>query len=138
MRVSLLGELEGFHDDGSAVVISGAKQRILLAMLALSPGRVIPTDVLAEAIWGEDPPPAVRNGLQGLVSKLRRAFGSTHLLVMRAGGYVLEVPSAAVDAYRFEQLVAQGRAAVANRDMAAAVSLLTDGEALWRGDALAD
>ena len=118
MRISLLGELEVFDDNGSAVVITGAKQRILLAVLALSPGRVVPTDVLAEAIWGEDPPPAVRNGLQGLVSKLRRVVGSADVVVMRAGGYVLDVPSEDVDVVRFEQLVAQGRAAVATGDLA--------------------
>src|SRR3954447_12801376 len=99
MRVSLLGELEVFDDDGSTITITGTKQRILLTMLALNPGRVVPTDVLAEAIWGEDPPPAVRNGLQGLVSKLRRALGTTDVLVMRAGGYVLDILADAVDAF---------------------------------------
>src|SRR5688572_30852042 len=120
MRISLLGELEVFDDDGAAVAITGAKQRILLAVLALSPGRVVPTDVLADAIWGDDPPPAVRNGLQGLVSKLRRALGSADAVVMRSGGYVLDIPPEGVDAHRFEQLVAQGRAAAAAGDVAAA------------------
>jgi predicted ATPase/DNA-binding SARP family transcriptional activator len=138
MRISLLGELEVSDDDGSPVVVTGTKQRILLAMLALSPGRVVPTDVLAEAIWGEDPPPAVRNGLQGLVSKLRRAVGSTVAIVRRAGGYALEVRVEAVDAFRFEQLVAEGRAAATDGDPAAASSLLAEADALWRGDALAD
>jgi predicted ATPase/DNA-binding SARP family transcriptional activator len=138
MRVSLLGELEVFDDAGAPVVITGAKQRILLAVLASSPGRVVPTDVLAEAIWGADPPPAVRNGLQGLVSKVRRLVGSTDVIVMRAGGYVLDVASEDVDAHRFEQLVAQGRAAVSAGDLAVAVDVLAEGEALWRGDALAD
>ena len=113
MRISLLGELEVFDDAGAAVVITGAKQRILLAALALTPGRVVPTDVLAEAIWGEDPPPAVRNGLQGLVSKLRRGLGATDVVVMRSGGYVLDVPADAVDAVRFEQLA---RKAISEND----------------------
>ena len=55
------------------VIVTGAKQRALLAMLALHPGQMVPADQLVEALWGENPPPAVRNGLQGLVSKLRRA-----------------------------------------------------------------
>ncbi|HEU4840149.1 MAG TPA: BTAD domain-containing putative transcriptional regulator, partial [Ilumatobacteraceae bacterium] len=138
MRISLLGELEVFDDDGAAVAITGAKQRILLAVLALSPGRVVPTDVLAEAIWGADPPPAVRNGLQGLVSKVRRVLGSTDVLALRAGGYALDVPPEDVDVHRFEQLVAQGRAAATAGDAAVAADLLADAEALWRGDALAD
>ena len=69
----------------------------------------MPADQLVEGCGATHPPPAVRNGLQGLVSKLRRALGSPRLLVMRAGGYVLDVARDAVDVHRFEQLVAQGR-----------------------------
>ena len=138
MRISLLGELEVFDDDGRAVVITGAKQRALLAMLALHPGQMVPADQLVEGLWGEHPPPAVRNGLQGLVSKLRRALGSPGLLVMRGGGYVLDVAPDAVDVHRFEQLVAQGRAAAADGDLARAVALLGEADALWRGEALAE
>ena len=76
MRISLLGELEVFDDDDRPVIITGAKQRALLAMLALHAGQMVPADQLVEGLWGENPPPAVRNGLQGLVSKLRRLLGS--------------------------------------------------------------
>ena len=79
MRISLLGELEVFDNDDRPVIVTGAKQRALLAMLALHPGQMVPADQLVEALWGEDPPPAVRNGLQGLVSKLRRLLGSAGL-----------------------------------------------------------
>src|SRR5215213_5986260 len=113
MLISLLGELEVFNDEGRAVVITGAKQRALLAMLALHPGQMVPADRLVAALWGESPPPAVRNGLQGLVSKLRRALGSAGLVVMRGGGYALDVPAEAVDLHRCEQLVGAARAAAA-------------------------
>src|SRR5215218_7875496 len=101
MLISLLGELEVFDDEGRAVVITGGKQRALLAMLALHPGQMVPADRLVESLWGGSPPPAVRNGLQGLVSKLRRALGSTGLVVMRSGGYVLDIPPDAVDVHHF-------------------------------------
>ena len=119
MLISLLGELEVLDDDGRPVAITGAKQRVLLAMLALHAGQMVPADQLVEALWGEDPPPAVRNGVQGLVSKLRRLLGPAFPIVMRGGGYAIDVPADAVDAHRFEQLVAQGRAARASGDLAA-------------------
>ena len=84
----------------------------LLAVLALHAGRPVPTDQLVDALWGDDPPPAVRNGLQGLTSKLRRALGSAEAVTMRGGGYALEVTPDAIDVHRYERLVAEARAAV--------------------------
>jgi predicted ATPase/DNA-binding SARP family transcriptional activator len=138
MRVGLLGELEVLGDDDAGVVVTGAKQRALLAVLALHAGRPVAADVLVELLWGEDPPPAVRNGLQGLVSKLRRALGSTDLVAMRGGGYVLEVPTEAVDVHRYERLVAEGRVAAEADEPARAATLLAEAESLWRGDALGE
>ena len=135
--MGLLGELEVVKDDGRDVVVNGAKQRALLAILALRVGRPVPTDQLVEALWGEDPPAAVRNGLQGLVSKLRRALGAPDLVAMRGGGYALELPPDAVDVARYERLVAEGRGAAAD-DPARAAQILAEADALWRGDALAE
>ena len=137
MHIGLLGGLEVVDDDGHDVDVAGAKQRALLAVLALHAGRVVPTEQLVDALWGEDPPTAVRNGLQGLASKLRRTLGSADRVAMRGGGYVLEVPGEAIDVHRFEGLVAEGRAAVAD-DPDRAVRLLAEADALWRGDPLAD
>ncbi len=138
MRVLLLGGLEVRDDEGNDAVVAGPKLRALLAMLALQAGRVVPTDQIVDALWGEDPPAAVRNGLQGLASKLRRTLGSTDLVVMRGGGYVLELPVDAIDVFCHEQLVASARAAVTAGDLDQAAALLVDANALWRGDPLAD
>ncbi|MEY2569807.1 MAG: hypothetical protein QOE63_157, partial [Acidimicrobiaceae bacterium] len=138
MRVGLLGELEVLDHEARDVVIAGAKLRGLLAVLALHVGRVVPAEQLIDALWGEDPPAAVRNGLQGLASKLRRALGSADLIAMRGDGYALELPVEAIDVQRFEQLVAAGRAAVADGDLDHAVAVLAEADSLWRGDPLAD
>ncbi len=138
MDVALLGELEVRDGGQHPVVITGAKLRALLAVLALHAGRAVPAEQLVDALWGADPPAAVRNGLQGLVSKLRRALGSAELVGMRGGGYALEVAPDAVDVHRFERRVADGRAAAAAGSPERAVELLTAAEALWRGDALAE
>jgi predicted ATPase/DNA-binding SARP family transcriptional activator len=138
MRVGLLGGLEVLDDHERDVVVAGAKLRALLAVLALHAGRVVPTEQLVDALWGEDPPAGVRNGLQGLASKLRRTLGSAELVTMRGGGYALELPAEAIDVHRHEQLVAAGQTAAADGDLHGAVALLAEADSLWRGDPLAD
>ena len=138
MRVGLLGGLEVLDADEQNVTIAGAKLRALVAVLALHAGRVVPAEQIVDALWGENPPAAVRNGLQGLASKLRRALGSADLVAMRGGGYALELPPEAVDVYRYEQLVAAGQAATAEGDPRRAVALFAEADSLWRGDPLAD
>lgn len=138
MHIGLLGELEVLDDEGNEVAVAGAKLRALLAVLALHVGRVVSAEHLVEALWGEDPPLAVRNGLQGLVSKLRRALGSSDLVVMRGDGYALDLPPEAIDVGQFERSAAEGRAMVAAGEPGRAVDQLAEAEALWRGDPLAD
>src|SRR4029077_9616388 len=90
-------------------------------------------EVLVEDLWGDDPPAAARNGLQGLASKLRRALGSADLIVMRGDGYALHRPPEATDIGQFEQRVAEGRAMAAIGELEAAVDRLADADALWGG-----
>src|SRR6478672_10942536 len=53
--VRLLGPVDVVRD-GQPVTIGAAKQRMILAMLALRPGQVLSSDLLVDAIWGERPP----------------------------------------------------------------------------------
>src|SRR4051794_4526057 len=115
--------------------------RTLLARLAMNPGRVVSVDALTDALWGEDLPGDAANALQIRVSKLRRALVAAGIpadvLVTRAPGYQLAVDADAVDAHRFERLLARARAC-ANADAPTALALLDEALALWRGPALAD
>ena len=138
VRVLLLGGLEVHDEEGNDVVVAGPKLRSLLAMLALQVGRVVPTDQIVDALWGQDPPAGVRNSVQGLASKLRRTLGSTDLVVMRGGGYALELPVDAIDVFRLEKLVASAREAATAGDFELAATLFVDADRLWRGDPLAD
>jgi predicted ATPase/DNA-binding SARP family transcriptional activator len=138
MRIGLLGEIQVLDDDGRDIVVTGTKLRALLVMLALQCGRAVPADQLVDGLWGPESSSAARNGLQGLVSKLRRALGSANLVATRGGGYALEVPAAAVDLHQFEQLVEAGRASAASGDLVGAIEVLADAESLWRGGALAE
>ena len=67
---------------------------------------------------------------------MRRKTLGVDVLATRAQGYVLRVDEGQLDAWRFEQLVAQGREAQAAGDPARAATLLR--RALAGADALAD
>src|SRR5205814_7791539 len=105
--------------------------RALLIALALEPGRVVSKATLIDWIWGEQPPADTANALQRLVSRLRKALPEG-LIEGQPGGYRLMVEPDAVDAVRFERLVARARDAEGPRR----VQLLRDALALWRGAAM--
>jgi DNA-binding SARP family transcriptional activator len=112
--------------------VGGGRLRALLARLALDAGRPVTTGALVDAVWDTDLPADQAHSLQSLVSRLRRALGDGGLVAQAPGGYTL---FAEIDADRFEQLAAEGRAAA---DPERAARLLREALALWRGPALAD
>jgi WD40 repeat protein/class 3 adenylate cyclase/DNA-binding winged helix-turn-helix (wHTH) protein len=114
--------------------IGGPKERAALAALAAWAGRVLSTEQLTEALWGDNPPRSSGKVLQNLVLRLRRTLGPD-VIATRSGGYELRASPEAVDARRFERLVAEGRAGFANRD-AAGVEALSAALALWRSNPL--
>ncbi|WP_062984638.1 BTAD domain-containing putative transcriptional regulator [Nocardia anaemiae] len=130
MRVLLLGPFEVRDDEDRPLRIAGVRVRALLARLAMEPGRVVPVDALADAIWDGHPPDNGANALQALVSRVRRAVGSARVEGL-AAGYRLVIEPVDVDVVRFERLAAAGRE---SDDLAA----LREAEALWRGPALTE
>jgi predicted ATPase/DNA-binding SARP family transcriptional activator len=132
----VLGPLEVVTRDGQRIEVGGAKSRLVLVLLLLRPGGVVPTDVLIDALWGDDAPRTAANALQGLVSKLRRALGSAvdgPRIVTHPNGYSLEVEPTDVDAHRFLQQVASGRARLLAGDAAGASEELREALRSWRG-----
>lgn len=76
MELNLLGPFE-LRADGVPLVVRGRGERALLALLALSAGRVVAATTLIEALWAVDELPADPvNALQLRVSKLRRSIGA--------------------------------------------------------------
>jgi DNA-binding SARP family transcriptional activator len=132
----ILGPLE-VAANGRAVPLGGTKQRAVLAVLLLHRNAVVPTDRLVEDLWGAEAPAAAAKTVQVHVSRLRKALGSG-ALETRAGGYALNVDSASVDLFRFEELTKEGRRRLAAGDPAAARAAFGDALALWRGPPLAD
>ncbi|MDP9792237.1 putative ATPase/DNA-binding SARP family transcriptional activator [Catenuloplanes nepalensis] len=137
MRVGILGPLE-VAADGVAVEVAGGRLRALLIRLALEPGRAVSVATLADALWAEEAPGDPVGAIQQLVSRLRRALPDGAVLRSTPAGYVLELPADAVDAVRFERLVAEGRQALRAGRPAEAGAVLCDALRLWRGAALAD
>ena len=128
----ILGPIEVLLD-GRPVELGGQRQKALLAALLVHHGQVVSTDRLVDLVWGENAPKTATTSLQNAVSQLRRALGAD-VLETRTPGYVLAVEPDAIDAVRFEALVAQARTLPA----AERAALLRTALELWRGTALAD
>ena len=99
--------------DGRQIALGGGKPRALLAMLALDAGSTVSTERLIDGLWGERPPATATKLVQVYVSQLRKALaagGDGAEIVTRGRGYELRVGPDAVDAGRFERLVAGGAA----------------------------
>ncbi|HYP48909.1 MAG TPA: alpha/beta fold hydrolase [Thermoleophilaceae bacterium] len=136
MEVRLLGPVDARVGDAS-LKLGGAKQRALLARMALDPGRTVPAERLVDDIWGERGPESAAKMVQVYVSQLRKVLPAD-VLVTRAPGYTLDIAPDDVDAHRFSRLRVDGSAALAADDPAAARSLLGEALSLWHGEALAD
>ena len=132
VRVSLLGPLEVQAEAGE-VTLGAAKERSLVAALALSPGVVLSPDSLVAALWGEAPPVSARKTLQTYVSNVRRTLGAD-LVGTDPAGYVLRVAPDDVDVTRFRSLVREGEDALRCGAAARGREVLAEAISLWRGD----
>jgi predicted ATPase len=139
--VRLLGPVEASGRNGPAA-LGGAKQRLVLVMLALAEGRVVPADRLVDAVWGDRAPERGRRTLQVYVSTLRRALSDAGFegdtLVRDGPGYRLALPSETLDHVEFVMRLAAGRRFLEGGDATAARENLQGALDLWRGPALGD
>jgi DNA-binding SARP family transcriptional activator/pimeloyl-ACP methyl ester carboxylesterase len=135
VQVNLLGPIEIEADDGHSILLSAAKERSLVAALALAGGATMSTDSLISALWGEQPPTAARKTLQTYVWNLRRAVGTEHV-VTEPAGYRLCISRADVDVHQFRALVRQGDAALTEGRFEEARDALRAAMTLWRGELL--
>jgi predicted ATPase/DNA-binding SARP family transcriptional activator len=132
LRICLLGAIRADRD-GTAVEIGARRQRAILAALALTPGRVVSTAELVDALWGEDAPEGAAGTLQSYVSRLRAAVGSA-AIVHEHAGYRLAV-DADTDVAEVEQLAREAHALLAT-EPARAAALLDRALQQWRGEPL--
>ena len=132
--VELLGPLR-VTMAGREVEIHAPKERALLSLLALSPGRTLQTQDLVTGLWGDDPPGSARKALQTYVSALRRRL-SADVIKTNGDGYRLAIDPEAVDVTVFERLARESRSASSRGDHQTAVTSLLEARRLWRGEPL--
>src|ERR1035441_3634298 len=107
MEVRLFGALEAVAA-GVPVPVRGAKQRALLALLALQRGQPVSSDRLIDVPWGDGQAANPANALQAQTAQRPRPLGPAAILTTEAG-YALAAGPGEVDVVRFEQLVAMGQ-----------------------------
>ncbi|XRQ10805.1 BTAD domain-containing putative transcriptional regulator [Actinomadura welshii] len=141
----LFGPLEVADGSGRVLDLGTRKQRALLAMLALEPGRVVSLDRLIDELWAGEPPARATRTLQAYIAHLRRALEPERaprtppaVLLTRDPGYRLAVPPERIDLWRFTAGADEGRAAIARGAHAEAVEILDGALGLWRGDPLGE
>ncbi|SER15051.1 DNA-binding transcriptional activator of the SARP family [Lentzea xinjiangensis] len=134
VEIALLGEV-GVRIDGHPVEVGPARQRCVLAALAVDVARTVPVPRLVERVWGAAPPPRARATLHSYLSRLRRAFAGTDAVqvVSRPNGYALVTDKSTVDLMRFRALRDEARGHTDDRVVA---RVLTEAARLWRGEPL--
>src|SRR5690242_14182590 len=92
-RLRLLGPVQLWAGDRQ-VDLGPARQRTVLAALAVDVGTPVSLDTLIGRVWDDDPPAGVRSGLYSYLTRIRRALAQVEPrpgLHLRSGGYVLEL-----------------------------------------------
>jgi DNA-binding SARP family transcriptional activator/tetratricopeptide (TPR) repeat protein len=140
MEFQLLGPVE--IRVGSQVVDLGSpRQRQVLVALAVDAGRPVPAEVLVDRVWGDAAPSRVRHALHVYVTRIRHMLerigrdGVPVKLLLRSGGYLLDIDPDRVDVRRFRRLVEQARDQSRPDEQRAA--LLREALDLWQGTPLA-
>jgi DNA-binding SARP family transcriptional activator/WD40 repeat protein len=136
MEFRVLGSIEVVENGGPPIALGGPKQRAVLAHLLLRANHLVPTEVLIDEVWGEEPPETVRNALQSYASHLRKALGGGRVEGSRAG-YLLRAEPSEFDAVRFQSLLRDARRLLPI-DAKAAVGAFDHALDLWRGPAFGD
>lgn len=141
MDFKVLGPIQ-VVEDGQTVDLGPLKQRAVLAFLLMNAGRVVTTDQVLDAVWGEDSS-GKENALWVTISRLRSALNTDQdaagdqIIVTRDHGYALDIDPNTIDAHRFEQDVASVRESI-NLSSTQTIEDLRAALSLWLGDAYAD
>ncbi|WP_158702093.1 BTAD domain-containing putative transcriptional regulator [Kitasatospora sp. MMS16-BH015] len=122
------------------VVVTGDRQRNLLATLLVHGGATVPFDALADAVWDGQPPCGARSALHTCLARLRRQLGpaAAARIVHQAPGYRFELLPGELDLHQVDDAAASGRRAAARGEEEQAYALLTEAAALCAGAPLAD
>lgn len=139
IELRILGSVEAVVD-GRSVSLGTAKQRCLLAMLALDAPRPVHIERLIDLLWGDAPSQGARSTVRAYVSRLRAALAGCPGIALTTVGpcYRLDVSPDQVDVHLFRRLVADAADAVATGSDRRGTVLFRQALALWRGRPLDD
>ncbi|WP_069773465.1 BTAD domain-containing putative transcriptional regulator [Streptomyces sp. LUP30] len=135
LEVRLLGPVEVWAGDRRAP-LGGVRPLAVLSALVVHLGQVLSTERLVDFVWDEQAPATAAALVATHVSAVRRALarvGGAEAIRTRPPGYLAELDPSQVDARRFEQLLAAGRASAAGGRPDEAADLLASALGLWRG-----
>jgi DNA-binding SARP family transcriptional activator/tetratricopeptide (TPR) repeat protein len=136
LEFGVLGPLEVL-EAGRRLQLGAAKERALLVLLLLEPGKVVLADRLIDELWGQTMPKSALASLRALVSRLRGRLGAQTLLT-RGEGFALDIEPDQVDVVRFYSLAEGGREELEAGDAQSAAATLRDALGLWRGAPFSD
>nr|WP_238355024.1 BTAD domain-containing putative transcriptional regulator [Kribbella sandramycini] len=100
----------------------------MVTILALSANRPVPVDVIADRLWGEEPPRHIKETLHTYIARVRRLLGDD-AVETRSAGYQLRIDPDRVDAARLADLVRQAQQETGD---AVKRTLLETAAKLWR------
>src|SRR5215216_3315308 len=130
LEITLTGQLAAEADGNraDATHLPGRQASVVFAYLVTERDRPVPTEELAEAVWGGTLPPTWRPALRGVVSKVRDfldllGLPAADTLTSSAGCYRLVLPTdTAVDVELAEGQAEQARQALAAGRLAEALA----------------
>lgn len=136
MWISILGPLEVVGSQGP-VTFTARRQQIVLAITLWNANRVVPMEVLIDAVWGEDPPATARSQVHISVSGIRKrlARSGLHELVSTCPpGYRTWIREGELDLHEFDGHVTRARAQVVAGRLEEAAESFEQALRLWRGE----
>ncbi|MFJ1699656.1 BTAD domain-containing putative transcriptional regulator [Streptomyces sp. NPDC088252] len=138
MRFGLLGPLTVHDEHGTDRTPGSLKARTLLAVLLLTPNRVVSHDRLETVLWGARPPATARASLHNHLSRLRRALGEEARVQAPRHGILLHVGEGELDVDVFTRRVEAARVSRLESDWDNVAREAEAALGLWRGTPLSD
>jgi DNA-binding SARP family transcriptional activator len=144
IRFTLLGPLEMVRD-GIDYAPTTPKLLQVLAMLVISPGKIVHIDTIMQELWANEPPRSVRTTMHTYVYQLRRCidendlapFGET-MLATKPPGYVFRIDPSQVDVFTFHTLQKRGKELQTQGRHVEAAQVFRSALELWSGPPLAN
>jgi DNA-binding SARP family transcriptional activator len=137
LQYRILGPLEVVGEEGP-VRLGGPKQRATLAILLLSPNRVVSVERLADDLYSGAAPATAVTQVQRQISELRKLLGPASGIETRAPGYIIRLGPDQLDLNRFERVADEAGEALVLGDAKGAAGLYRQALGLWRSAPLDD